>query len=101
MTKGEQETVLRWDREDGRVGMWTADLSQARHWTRLGFAVTAVVSTTDGRTTGWRTVGPAGCLRFRRVQDGTVVKRVTGARNLAVHGGVLLRGEPTGPATPA
>ena len=97
ITKGEQETVVRWDREDRRVTMWTADPTQARHWTRSGYAVAAVVGTTDGRTTGWRAVGPAGCIRFRRVRDGVVVKRGTGARNLAVHGGVLHRSNPAGP----
>ena len=95
MIKAEQETIVRWDREDRRVDMWTADPAQARHWTRNGYDVTAVVTTTDGRTTGWRTVGPTGCIRFRRVRDGVVVKRVGGAQNLAVHGQVSFsrRGE--------
>ena len=44
MTKAEQETIVRRDREDRAVGMWTADPAQARHWTRSGYAVTAVVS---------------------------------------------------------
>lgn len=91
MTKAEQETVLCWDREERRVQMWTADPAQARHWTRNGYNVMAVVGRTDGRPTGWRAVGPAGCVRFRRVQDGAVVKRVTGAQNLAVPGQVPSR----------
>lgn len=81
MTKGEQETVLRWDREERCVTMWTADPAQARNWTRNGYSVTAVVSTTDGRTTGWRAVGPVGCIRFRRVLDGQIIRRVAGGQN--------------------
>ena len=35
-TKAEQETVIRWDREEQSVQLYTADPAQARRWTRLG-----------------------------------------------------------------
>jgi hypothetical protein len=41
-TKAEQETVVRWDREDRRVELYTSGPAQARHWTRLGSDVRLV-----------------------------------------------------------
>jgi len=38
-TKAEQETVIRWDREDRTVQLYTADAAQARRWSQLGYVV--------------------------------------------------------------
>jgi hypothetical protein len=39
-----------------------------------------------GRTPrGWSVKGAVGCVRFRRVKDGVMVKRANGAQNLSVH----------------
>ena len=90
-TKAEQETVIRWDREDRTVQLYTADAAQARRWTRLGYDVRVQGSDRDGRPHGWTATGPSGCVRFRRLRNGAVVKRVNGRQNLAVHQRVLTR----------
>jgi len=69
LSKVEQETILRWDRESGVVTLWTAAPHEARKWKRAGYAVTQ-----DG--VGWRAEGPKDCVRVRRVKDGQLVKRV-------------------------
>ena len=95
-TKAEQETVIRWDREDRTVQLYTADAAQARRWTQLGYDVRVQGTDRDGRPHGWAATGPIGCVRFRRVRSGAVVKRVNGRQNLRVHQRVL---EPTPPGS--
>lgn len=91
MTKAEQETVIRWDREDRRVEMWTADPAEARRWLKLGYDVTIIRRSGDGAPTGWRATGPAKCIRFRRVATGSLVKRTNGGQNLSIHRQVRAR----------
>ena len=86
MSRAERETVIRWDCEDRKPVMYTADPAQARRWSRLGYAVRVVDTARDGTPRGWSATGAVGCVRFRRVKDGVIVKRTTGGRNLPVQG---------------
>ncbi len=85
MTKAEQETIIRWDREDRSVEMWTADQAEARRWQKLGYDLTIIRRPGDGAPTGWRATGPASCIRFRRVANGRLVKRANAGQNLSNH----------------
>jgi hypothetical protein len=38
-TRGEKETIIRYDETDEPAYLWTASPVQARRWTRLGLAV--------------------------------------------------------------
>ena len=89
VTKAEQETVIRWDREQRIVQLYTADPAQARRWVQLGYDVKVQGTDRDGRPHGWTATGPSGCVRFRRLRNGAVVKRVNGRQNLPVHQRVL------------
>ena len=89
VTKAEQETVIRWDREQRIVQLYTADPAQARRWVRLGYDVKVQGTDRDGRPHGWTATGPSGCVRFRRLKNGAVVKRVNGRQNLPVRQRVL------------
>lgn len=51
MTKAEQETVLRWDREEQLVHIWTADPVVWRKLDRLGVAIREQ-TTHKGEVTG-------------------------------------------------
>jgi len=51
-TKAEQETVIRWDREDRTMQLYTADAAQARRWTQLGYDVRVQGTDRDGRPHG-------------------------------------------------
>ncbi len=64
----EQETTVRWKRAGGPVTLWTSSAVERRRWVRLGYRVER-----DG--VGWRTEGPAGCVRVRKVRDGELVGR--------------------------
>ncbi len=66
-TKAEQDTVIRWDRENRTVQLYTADPAQACRWNRLGHDVSVQGSNRDGRPHGWTATGPGGCVRFRRL----------------------------------
>lgn len=68
MTRAEQETIIRWDRAERKVYLYTADPIEARRWERAGYRFTK-------RTCGFFATGPAGCVRLRRVRDGAIVKR--------------------------
>lgn len=63
----EQETVVRWGVE-GAVSLWTSSAVERKRWVRLGYGV-------EGEGRGWRTEGPRGCVRVRRVRDGVLVGR--------------------------
>lgn len=84
MTKAERETVINWDRETNTVRLYTADPVEARRWTRLGYDVTVCDRTRDGEPRGWKAVGPAKCVRVRRLADGVLPKRRDGASQLHV-----------------
>ena len=86
MTNGEKETIIRWDCEDRVPVLYTADPLQATRWTRFGYHVTVVDSRRDGTPRSWSAKGCPGCVRFRRLKDGAMVKRTTGGRKLPVHG---------------
>ena len=79
MTKGEQETIIRWDEEDQIADLYTAHPTQARRWAKQGYPVEVFDRDEDGTPLGWRCRVPKEAIRFRRVQDGQVVKRNTGA----------------------
>ena len=64
--------------------MYTADPVQARRWTRLGYAVRVTDTARDGTPWSWTVTGAVGCVRFRRLKDEAIVKRITGGRNLPV-----------------
>lgn len=101
MTKAEQETMIRFDRSEPVVSLWTANPAEARRWERLGYEVRVYRFTQDGRPQSWQTEGPAGCVRLRRVAHGKIVKRSRAGENLAIHRGVSERTgsrRPTGPA---
>ena len=91
VTKAEQETVIRWDREQRTVQLYTADAAQARRWTQLGYDVRVQGTDREGRPHGWTATAPSGCVRFRRLRSGAVVKRVNGRQNLPVRQRVLTR----------
>jgi hypothetical protein len=86
MNRAERETVIRWDCEDRSPVMYTADPAQARRWRKLGYTVNVQDTAQDGSPRGWSAKGAVGCVRFRRVKDGAIVKRTTGGRNLPVQG---------------
>jgi hypothetical protein len=65
--------------------MYTADPAQARRWARLGYTVSVMNTTRDGTPRGCSALGAVGCVRFRRVKDGVMVKRANGAQNLSKH----------------
>jgi len=100
MNGAERETVIRWDCEDRRPVLYTADPVQARRWARLGYAVRVADTARDGTPRSWTVTGAVGCVRFRRVKDGVPVKRVNGAQNLPVHREFLGRTQATAPVTP-
>lgn len=76
---------MRWDREDRRVQLYTADRAEARKWARLGYAVDVQDCRHDGTPRSWRAVGPDRCVRLRRVKGGRLVKRVDAGRNLPMY----------------
>lgn len=78
-SKAEQETIIRWDQEDPDADLYTAHPAQARRWAKQGYPVEVVDCDGDGNDRGWRCRVPKDAVRFRRVQDGQVVKRRTGA----------------------
>ena len=100
MSRAERETVIRWDCEDRRPVLYTADPVQARRWTRLGYAVRVAATARDGTPRSWTVTGAVGGVRFRRVKDGATVKRTNGAQNLSVHRQILRRTRATAPVTP-
>jgi hypothetical protein len=100
MSKAERETVIRWDCEDRTPVMYTADPAQARRWTRLGYAVRVTDTARDATPRGWSARGAVGCVRFRRIVDGTVAKRANGAQNLSVHRQVLAPRRPEAAIAP-
>jgi hypothetical protein len=51
-TRAEQETTLRWDREDDQVHVWSASPVTWRKLERLGIPVTRETKAPDGRVTG-------------------------------------------------
>ena len=79
MTKAEQETIVRWDLEDPEADLYTAHPAQAKRWEKQGYPVEVMDEDADGTPRGWRCRVPKEALRFRRVKDGAVVKRRTGA----------------------
>jgi hypothetical protein len=84
MSRAERETLIRWDCEDRTGVMYTADPAQARRWTKLGYPVSVMDAARDGTPRSWSAAGSPGCVRFRRVKDGAIVKRTTGGPNLPV-----------------
>jgi len=55
----EQETIVRWDREDPVAVLWTANANDARKWQRWGWPVIE-------RPGGWRAEVPKGEVAVRR-----------------------------------
>ena len=79
MTKAEQETTIRWDEEEQIAHLYTAVAGQARRWTKQGYPVEVADRDAGGTPRGWWCSVPKEAIRFRRVRDGQVVKRRTGA----------------------
>jgi hypothetical protein len=84
MTNAEKETIVRWDCEDRAPVLYTADPLQATRWTKFGYHVTVTDRSRDGTPRSWSAKGCPGCVRFRRLKDGAIVKRTTAGRNLPV-----------------
>ena len=74
-TKAEQETIIRWDQEEPVADLYTAHQVQANKWIRLGYPVEVFGRDQEGIPRGWRAKVPVEAIRFRKVQDGQVVKR--------------------------
>ncbi len=74
-TKAEQETTIRWDQEERVAHLDTAHQVQANQWIRLGYPVEVFGRDRKGNPRGWRAKVPVGAIRFRKLQDGQVVKR--------------------------
>ena len=74
-TKVEQETTIRWEQDERIAHLYTAHAAQAKRWERLGYPV--CVSGRDQRSTprSWTANVPVEAIRFKKVQDGAVVKR--------------------------
>ena len=77
-TRGEQETIVRWDREDREAHLYTAYEGQAKRWTKLGYEVTVSHRDRHGTPTGWEATAEKDAVRFRRVRDGKVIRRKRG-----------------------
>ena len=78
-TRAEQETIIRWDQEDPTALLYTAHHVQARRWAKLGYPVEVSDRDRTGNPRGWEAQVPKETVRFRRLEDGAVVKRRTGA----------------------
>ena len=63
-TRAEQETILRWDAEDQRVLMYTANPFVAAKWRRLGYTLTPNGPIDD--PSGWSSIGPKGSITVRK-----------------------------------
>lgn len=74
-TKAEQETIIRWDQEEQVAHLYTAHQVQANQWIRLGYPVEVSDRDQEGNPRGWTAKVPVEAIRFRKVQDGQVVKR--------------------------
>ena len=74
-TQAEQETTIRWDQEERVAHLYTARQVQADRWIRLGYPVEVFGRDRQGKPRGWAAQVPMEAIRFRRVQDGAVVKR--------------------------
>ena len=61
LTLAEQETVIRWDRDEGVAWLYTTDAGQARRWEKLGYALKP-----DGRA--WRGKIDPKLVSFRRTR---------------------------------
>ena len=85
MSKAEKETVIRWDCEDPTPKFYTADPAQARRWSKLGYQVAVLDTDRKGAPRSWVADGAVGCVRFRRLEDGAIVKRTNGGENLSMY----------------
>jgi hypothetical protein len=74
-TKAEQETIIRWDQEERTAHLWTAYEAAARRWGRMGYPVRVYSRTMDGTPRSWSAEVPLDAIRWRRMQDGEVVRR--------------------------
>ncbi len=75
MTKGEQETIIRWDQEERVAHLWTAYETDANRWIAAGYQVRVSGRNERGRPIGWATEVPIDAIRWKRVKDGCVVRR--------------------------
>jgi hypothetical protein len=72
-TLAEQETIIGWDRAEGRLHLWTANPHEAARWRRKGW----ILAEHHG---GWWAEGPVDALTLRRVSSGAVWRRRGGER---------------------
>jgi hypothetical protein len=97
MTKAEQETTIRWDQEERVAHLWTAYEPDARAWRRAGFRVHVFQRNQDGLPVSWWADVPVEAIRWRRMEDGAVVKRRghTKGRLFGLRGDELVVSEPS------
>jgi hypothetical protein len=93
--KTEQETIIRWDQDERLAELWTCYEPDARRWARAGFEVKVYASNSEGMPMSWSAQVPSEAIRYRRVQDGKVVRRKghRKGRLLGVDADQLLRAE--------
>ena len=70
-TKAERETILRWDREGNRATFYSADVSEARRWKRLGYSV-VVHGMASGTARSWTADVPIEAVALLPLRDGRV-----------------------------
>ena len=86
MTRAEQETVIRWDREEQQVQIWTADPVVWRKLERLGIAVREEThAQRTGEPTGrFYTPIPLARFRFGLKRERTPAQRAAAQRGAFV-----------------
>jgi len=75
MQKSEQESIIRWDREERVAHLWTAYELEARRWKRLGYPVRVYSRTADGTPRTWAAEVPLDAIKWRQLRDGQVARR--------------------------
>lgn len=74
LTRGERETILRFDDEKRVLHVWTASPAVMRKWAKRGIPLQVTSRDRLGKPHGWGAVVPLACLRPLRAlgADGQV-----------------------------
>lgn len=68
----ECETTIQWDRTGDPATLWTADPSEAKRWTALGYPVDTDGLTGGGKACSWRCAVPVEAIALLPLKDGAV-----------------------------